>query len=38
MGKKLNCINLESMPYIGENEYRLIEFDKIRTKFIHDQG
>ena len=40
MRKKLNllCINLESMPYIGGNEYNLIESDKVRTKFIHDQG
>ena len=37
MRKKLNllCINLESMPYIGGNKYGLIEFDKVKTKFVH---
>ena len=40
MREKLNllCINLESMAYDGGNEYRLIESDKVKTKFIHGQG
>ena len=40
MREKLNllCINLKSMPYVGGNEYSLIEFDKVKTKFAHGQG
>ena len=40
MIEKLNflCVNLVSMPYVGGNEYSLIEFDKVKTKFIHGQG
>ena len=26
------------MPYIGGNKYRLIESEKVKTKFIHGQG
>ena len=28
-------INLVSMPYVGGNEYNLIEFNKVETKFDH---
>ena len=40
MREKLNlfCINLESMPYVGGNKYRLVESDKVKTKFVHGQG
>ena len=40
MIEKLNflCVNLVSIPYVGGNEYSLIEFDKVKTKFIHGQG
>ena len=33
MREKLNllCINLVNMPYIGENDYNLIESDKVKT-------
>ena len=27
-----------SMPYVGGNEYNLIELDEVKTKFIHGQG
>ena len=39
MRKMLNllCIDLESMPYFDGNEYRLIEFDKVKTNFVHGQ-
>ena len=39
MREKLNlfCINLVSMPYIGGNEYSLIELDEVKTKFVHGQ-
>ena len=32
------CINLVSMPYVGGNEYNLIESNKVKTKFVHGQG
>ena len=40
MREKLHllCINLASMPYVGRNEYNLIESDKVKTKFVHGQG
>ena len=40
MRKKLNlfCINLESMPDVSGNEYRLIESDKVKTKLVHGLG
>ena len=40
MREKLDllCINLVSMPYVGGNEYNLIESDKVKTKFVHGQG
>ena len=40
MRKKLDllCINLVSMPYVSGNKYNLIEFDKVKTKFVHGQG
>ena len=40
MREKLDllCINLVSMPYVGGNEYNLIESDKVKTKFDHGQG
>ena len=40
MREKLDllCINLVSMPYVGRNEYNLIESDMVKTKFLHDQG
>ena len=40
MREKLDflCINLVSMPYIGENEYNLIESDKVKTTSVHGQG
>ena len=40
MRKNLNllCINFVSMPSIGGNEYKLIESNKVKTKFVHDQG
>ena len=40
MREKLDllCINLVSMPYVGGNKYNLIESDKVKTKFVHDQG
>ena len=40
MREKLDllCINLVSMPYVGGNEYNLIESDKVETKFDHGQG
>ena len=40
MREKLDllCINLVSMPYIGGNEYNLIESNKLETKFDHGQG
>ena len=40
MREKLDllCINLVSMPYVGGNEYNLIESDNVKTKFDHDQG
>ena len=34
----LFCINLVSMPYIGRNEYNLIESDKVKRKFVYGQG
>ena len=34
----LLCINLVSMPYVGGNEYDLIEFNKEKKKFVHGQG
>ena len=34
---ELLCINLVNMPYLGGNEYNLIESDKVKTKFIHGQ-
>ena len=39
MREKLNlfCINLMSMPYVSGNEYSLIEFNKVKTKFVHSQ-
>ena len=33
----LVCINLVSMTYVGGNDYNLIESDKVKTKFVHDQ-
>ena len=40
MREKLDllCINLVSMPYVSENEYNLIEFDMVKSKFVHGQG
>ena len=40
MREKLDllCINLVSMPYVGGNEYNLIESSKVKTKFDHGQG
>ena len=40
MREKLDLlwINLVSMPYVGGNEYNLIELDEVRTKFVHGQG
>ena len=35
---ELLFINLVSMPYVGGNEYNLIESDKVKTKFDHGQG
>ena len=35
---KIALYKLESMHYIGENEYKLIESDKVKTKFVHGQG
>ena len=32
------CINLVSTPYVGGNEYNLIESNKVKTKFVHGQG
>ena len=39
MREKLDlfCVNL-SMPYVGRNEYNLIEPDMVNTKFVHGQG
>jgi len=39
MREKLNlfCINLVSMPYVGGNEYSLIESDEVKAKFVHRQ-
>ena len=39
MREKLNllCINLENMPYVGGNDYNLIESNKAKKKFIHGQ-
>ena len=34
----LLCINLVSMPYVGGNEYNLIESNRVKKKFIHGQG
>ena len=33
----LVCINLVSMTYVGGNDYNLIESNKVKTKFVHDQ-
>ena len=40
MKEKLDllCINLISMPYVGGDEYNLIESDKVKTRFVHGQG
>ena len=40
MREKLDllCVNLVSMPYVGRNEYNLIESNKVKTKFDHGQG
>ena len=39
MRKKLNLlgISLVDMPYIGGNDYNLIEPNKVKTKFVHGQ-
>jgi len=39
MREKLNllCINLVNMPYVGGNDYNLIESNKVKTKFVHAQ-
>ena len=39
MREKLDllCINLVSMPYVGGNKYNPIEFDMVKTKFVHGQ-
>ena len=39
MREKLHllCINLISMPYIGGDEYNLIESDKVKIRFVHGQ-
>ena len=34
----LALYRLVSMPYVGGNEYNLIESDKVKTKFDHGQG
>ena len=31
------CKNLVNMPYIGGNDYNLIESNKVKTNFIHGQ-
>ena len=37
MREKLNllCINLESMPYVCEKEYRLIKSENVKKKIVH---
>ena len=37
MREKLDilCINLVSIPYVGGDEYNLIEPDMVNTKFVH---
>ena len=34
--RKINlpCINIVGMPYLGRNEYSLIELDKVKIKFV----
>ena len=34
----LALYKLSDMPYVGGNEYNLIESDKVKTKFVHGQG